>query len=285
VFADRALPDLLIPDAELVDIARNHDVARDSRIVAKQRQEQDPPLRIECQLVCARDVDVAEEDVPGIEAVLGEEAALETPPRRERVDVEAAMRADLNLVATRRSSWSRKSSSRNWNGRATRPLSSTACSKWPLNISPTAVITAPPDVSQMDGAHPRLRAWILPWRPRRQGFLPCGRGKARVCRLRRACLTARSARRFRSRGPRAAMEPPSLSCLAARRDFPRSLSRRIEKHCRTELRKGPRRQSSTNIVPVARSSGHNAPGCETAHQATELRVSSPPTAGTTRSPC
>src|SRR5262249_53949568 len=41
-----------------------------------------------------------------------------------------------NLVATRRSSWSPESASRNWIGMATRPLSSTACSKWPRNIPP-----------------------------------------------------------------------------------------------------------------------------------------------------
>src|SRR5262249_21526045 len=45
-----------------------------------------------------------------------------------------------HLVATRRSSWSPESASRNWAGTATLPLSSTPCSKWPLNIPPTAGI-------------------------------------------------------------------------------------------------------------------------------------------------
>src|SRR5262245_46062222 len=48
-----------------------------------------------------------------------------------------------NLVATRRSSWSLESSSRNRIGTATRPLSSTACSKWPLNIPAIAGFCVP----------------------------------------------------------------------------------------------------------------------------------------------
>src|SRR5262249_34596787 len=55
---------------------------------------QHPPLRIDCQLVCARDVDVAEADVSRIDAALGEAAAVKTPPRRQRVDVEATVPID-----------------------------------------------------------------------------------------------------------------------------------------------------------------------------------------------
>ena len=77
------MPDLPIPDAELVDIARHHDVARDPRVFSQQRREQHPPLRIECQLVGARDVDVAEADVSRIDAALGEEAAFNRDPRSD----------------------------------------------------------------------------------------------------------------------------------------------------------------------------------------------------------
>jgi len=84
VFAERAMPHLPIPDAELIDIARDHDVARDTRVFSEPRREQHPPLRIDWQLLGAQDVDVAEADVSRLEAVLGEEAALETPPGRER---------------------------------------------------------------------------------------------------------------------------------------------------------------------------------------------------------
>src|SRR5262249_60339184 len=42
VFAERALPDLLIPDAELLDIARDHDVAPDTRVFTQQRRTAHP---------------------------------------------------------------------------------------------------------------------------------------------------------------------------------------------------------------------------------------------------
>ena len=71
VFAERSMPHLPIPDAELIDIARDQDVARDPRVFTQERREQHPPPRIDCQLVCARDVVVEEGDGPRIEAVLG----------------------------------------------------------------------------------------------------------------------------------------------------------------------------------------------------------------------
>ena len=73
VLTECPLPDLLVPDAELVDIAGDHHATLDTGVVTQQRREQHPPLAVEHQLVRARDVDVAEADVARIEAVLGEQ--------------------------------------------------------------------------------------------------------------------------------------------------------------------------------------------------------------------
>src|SRR5262249_12393224 len=97
VFLERLLPHLLVPDAELVHIAGDHHVAPDARVVAQQWRGEDRTLSLRRAPGRAPDGGATRAHVARVEAVLAEQLALQAMPRRERIEVEAAMGADAEL--------------------------------------------------------------------------------------------------------------------------------------------------------------------------------------------
>src|SRR5262249_21672388 len=97
VLGQDLLPHLSVPDAELVDIARDRHVALDTRVLAEQWREQDPALDVEPELLRRCDVEVAEGHDVLVEGVHGADPVLDDSPPRQRIYVEAVGLADPEL--------------------------------------------------------------------------------------------------------------------------------------------------------------------------------------------
>src|SRR5262249_40916996 len=83
VLGQDLLPHLSVPDAELVDIARDRHVALDTRVLAEQGREQDPALAVERELLRRGDVEGAEGHDVLVGRGQGAGPGLGAPPPRE----------------------------------------------------------------------------------------------------------------------------------------------------------------------------------------------------------